>query len=152
MDINAFLNEIEELLKQMGCETARLQGEEPQIGDTVRAMLPLDDAGNMVLLEVLTAAYNEATLLVQIYSTMIAEIGPGYEALKEMTLDWNLACPIGAFGIYRQNRQFFHKYNCLMPTEGNPLERAREIFYVIQLVREVIAEIFPDVVRLSGNA
>ena len=151
MDIDLFLNEIEELLKQMGCETARLRGEDPQIGDTVRAMLPVDDAGNMVLLEVLTAPYNEATLLVQIYSTMIAEIGPGYEALKEMTLDWNLACPIGAFGIYRRNRQFFHKYNYLMPVEGDPKERAREIFYVIHLIRGVIAEIFPDAVRLSGN-
>lgn len=151
MDINAFLNELEELLKKMEYQTARLKGEAPQIGDTVRAMVPADDEGNFVLMEVLAVKYNEETLLIQIYTTMVAEIGPGYEALKEMTLDWNLTCPIGAFGIYRQNRQFYHKYNYLLPTEGDPNERAMEVFYVVHLVRDVIAEIFSDVVRLSGN-
>ena len=82
---------------------------------------------------------------------MIAKIGPGYEALKEMLLDWNLTCPIGAFGIYREGRQFYHKYNYLMPTDGDPKEMAKEIFYVIHLVRDVIAETFPDAVRLSGK-
>lgn len=151
MDVNAFLNELEELLKQMGYETARLPGEAPQVGDTLRALVPVDEIGNMVLLEVLAAPYTEETLLIQIYTTMIAEIGPGYEALKEMTQDWNLACPLGAFGIYRQNRQFYHKYNYLLPVEGEPKEQASEVFYVIHLVIDVIADIFPDAVRLSGN-
>ncbi len=152
MDVIAFLNELEELLKKMDYETARLAGEEPQIGDTLRAMVPVDDEGNKVLLEVLVGEYNENTLLIQIYSTMIAEIGPGYEALKEMLLEWNLTCPIGAFGIYRENRQFYHKYNYLIPTDGDAKENAMSIFYIIHLVREVIGAIFPDVVRLSGNA
>ena len=151
MDVIAFLNELEELLKKMEYETARLEGETPQIGDTLRAMVPMDDEGNMVLLEVLAGEYNEHTILIQIYTTMIAEIGPGYEALKEMTLEWNLVCPIGAFGIYRQNRQFYHKYNYLIPSDAEAKGTAMEIFYVIHLVRDVIAEIFPDAVRLSGN-
>ena len=151
MDVIAFLNELEELLKKMGYQTARLDGEAPQIGDTVRVMLPVDDKGNFVLLEVLAGEYNEETLLIQIYTTMIAEIGPGYEALKEMTLEWNLVCPIGAFGIYRENRQFYHKYNYLVPSDGEAKDTAMSIFYIIHLVRDVIAEIFPDAVRLSGN-
>ena len=151
MDINAFLNELEELLKKMEYETARLEGEAPQIGDTLRALVPVDDEGNMVLLEVMAGEYDEHTLLIQIYTTMIAEIGPGYEALKEMTLEWNLTCPIGAFGIYREGRQFFHKYNYLMPTDEDEKEMATEIFFIIHLVRDVIADVFPDAVRLSGN-
>lgn len=151
MDVNVFLNELEELLKKMEYQTARLEGQEPQIGDTLRAMVPVDEAGNMVLLELLLGEYNENTLMVQIYSTMIAEIGPGYEALKEMLLDWNLTCPIGAFGIYRQNRQFYHKYNYLLPTDGDAKEMATEVFYIIHLVRDVIAQVFPDAVRLSGH-
>ena len=151
MDVIAFLNELEELLKKMDYETARLAGEEPQIGDTLRAMVPVDEEGNKVLLEVLVGEYNEHTILIQIYTTMIAEIGPGYEALKEMTLEWNLVCPIGAFGIYRENRQFYHKYNYLIPADGEAKDTAMSIFYIIHLVRDVIAEIFPDAVRLSGN-
>ena len=68
-----------------------------------------------------------------------------------MLLDWNLTCPLGAFGIYRQGRQFYHKYNYPMPTEGDPKQMAVEIFFIIHLIRDVIAGIFPDAVRLSGN-
>ena len=151
MDVNVFFTELEDLLKKTGLETAVLKGEEPQLGDTLRALMPVDEAGNKVLMEILLGQYNENTLLVQIYSTMIAEIGPGYEALKEMTLDWNLTCPIGAFGIYRQNRQYYHKYNYLMPVDEGEKQMALEIFYIIHLVQDVIAQIFPDAVRLSGN-
>lgn len=151
MDINVFFTELEALLKKMEYETATLKGEEIQLGDTLRAMIPVDEAGNQVLLEVMALSYTDDAFLVQIYSTMIAEIGPGYEALKEMLLEWNLSSPLGAFGIYRQGRQFYHKYNYPVPTDGDPKQMAVEIFYIIHLVRDVIANVFPDVVRLSGN-
>lgn len=151
MDINVFFAELESLLKKMEYETATLEGEEIQLGDTLRAMVPVDEAGNKVLLEVMAMPFTDDALLVQIYSTMIAEIGPGYEALKEMLLDWNLTCPLGAFGIYRQGRQFYHKYNYTLPTDGDPKQMAVEVFYIIHLVRDVIGQYFADIVRLSGN-
>ena len=151
LEIKEFFSELESLLKKMEYETAVLEGEDPQLGDTLRAMVPVDDAGNKVLLEVMALPYTENTVLIQIYSTMIAEIGPGYEALKEMLLDWNLTSPLGAFGIYRPGRQFYHKYNYLMPADGDPKQMAPEVFYVIHLVRDVIADVFPDAVRLSGH-
>ena len=151
MDINVFFAELESLLKKMEYETATLEGEEIQLGNTLRAMVPVDEAGNKVLLEVMAMPFTDDALLVQIYSTMIAEIGPGYEALKEMLLDWNLTCPLGAFGIYRQGRQFYHKYNYTLPTDGDPKQMAVEVFYIIHLVRDVIGQYFADIVRLSGN-
>jgi len=151
MDIKVFFTELEALLKKMEYETAMLEGDEIQLGDTLRAMLPVDEAGNAVLLEVMALPYTDDALILQIYSTMIAEIGPGYEALKEMLLDWNLMAPIGAFGIYRPQRQFYHKYNYPIPTEGDPKQMAVEIFYIIHLIQDTIANIFPDAVRLSGN-
>ena len=151
MDNHYFLNELETILKKMDYETAIVNNEEQELGDTLRALVPVDEAGNQVLLEVMAGEYDEHTLLIQIYTTMIAEIGPGYEALKEMTLEWNLVCPIGAFGIYREERQFYHKYNYLIPADGEAKDTAMSIFYIIHLVRDVIAEIFPDAVKLSGN-
>ena len=59
MDVAAFLNNLEALLKKMGYETAAVKGEAPQIGDTLRAMLPVDETGNKVLLEVLAGEYND---------------------------------------------------------------------------------------------
>ncbi len=152
MDINALLNEIEALLKKMKYQTARMEGVGPQLGDTLRAMVPVDEAGNAVLLEVMVIPLTEEAHLVQLYTTMIAEIGPGYEALKEMLLDWNLVCPIGAFGIFRAGRQFYHKYNYPIPVDIPPEEMALEILYLIDLIRGEVADVFPDAVRLSGHA
>ncbi len=151
MDNNVFFTELESLLKKMEFQTTMLKVEDPRIGESLRALVPVDEAGNSVLLEVMVIPYDEDALLIQIYTTLLTEIGPGYEALKEMLLEWNLTCPIGAFGIYRQEKQFYHKYNYLMPTDEDPKQMAMEIFYIIHLVMDVIAGLFPDVVRLSGN-
>lgn len=152
MDADKFQNALENLLKQVGVQTAVLEGVEPQIGNTLRALLPVTEAGDVVLTEVMMGPYTDDALLLEIYSTMIVEIGPGYEALKEMLLDWNLTAALGAFGIYRQQKQLYHKYNYIIPADADPEEMAEEIFYLINLVLGVISERFPDSVRLSGNA
>ena len=152
MDADKFLNALDGLLKQLGVQTAMLDGVEPQIGNTLRALMPVTNTGEVVLTEVMLGPLTEDALLVQIYSTMIVEIGPGYEALKEMILDWNLTAGLGAFGIYRQQRQLYHKYNYIIPTDADPEEMATEIFYLINLVVSVISEYYTDAIRLSGNA
>ena len=152
MDAEKFLNALENILKEVGVQTAVLEGAEPQIGNTLRALLPVTDAGDVVLTEVMMGPCTEDALLLQLYSTMIMEIGPGYEALKEMLLDWNLTAQLGAFGIYRKQRQLFHKYNYIIPIDADPDDMAAEIFYLINLVLGVISERFTDAVRLSGNA
>ena len=151
MDAKKFQTALDDLLKKIGVQTATLEGVEPQIGDTLRARLPVTEAGDVVLTEVMMAPYTEDALLLQIYSTMIVEIGPGYEALKEMLLDWNLTAALGAFGIYRQGRQLYHKYNYIIPTDGDPDEMATEVFYLMNLVLDVISAHFPDAVRISGH-
>ena len=151
MDAEKFLNALENVLKEVGVQTAVLEGAEPQIGNTLRALLPVTDAGDVVLTEVMMGPCTEDALLLQLYSTMIMEIGPGYEALKEMLLDWNLTAQLGAFGIYRQQRQLYHKYNYIIPTDGDPDEMATEVFYLMNLVLDVISAHFPDAVRISGH-
>ena len=78
MDADKFLTALECLLKQIGLETAYIDGQEPQVGNTLRTLLPVTDAGDAVLLEVMLAPYTDDALLLQLYSTMITEIGPGY--------------------------------------------------------------------------
>ena len=114
MDADKFQNALDNLLKKVGVQTAVLEGVEPQIGNTLRALLPVTEAGDVVLTEIMMGPYTDDALLLEIYSTMIVEIGPGYEALKEMLLDWNLTAALGAFGIYRQQKQLYHKYNYKM--------------------------------------
>ena len=127
-----------------------MPGTEPQIGDTLRAMVPVTESGEAVLLEVMAVPLTDDAHLLQIYSTVIPEIGSAYEALKDALLDWNLTCTLGAFGIYRKERQLYHKYNYILPTDEDPEEAAREVLYLISLIRNVIALHYTDAVRISG--
>ena len=151
MDIDQFLNELEKLLKEDGMQTGMFEGTEVQIGNTLRAMLPVTDDGDCVLLEVMAAPYSEDAHLLQIFSTILTDVGPKYEALLDRMQDWNLVCPLGAFGIYKQMMHLYHKYNYLMPVDEDQKDMAEEIFYVIHLVMDVVASGFPDIVRLSVN-
>ena len=150
MDADKFQESLEDLLKKIGAETAYIDGEEGQLGRTLRALLPIDDRGNKVLTEIILMPYTEETDLLGIYTTMVLEIGLGYEALKDMILDWNLTCKIGAFGIYRQGLQLYHKYTYPVPMEVPPDEMALEVFYLINLIQDAIAEHYEDALHLSG--
>ena len=142
---------VEEWLKGLNVETAWLDGVEEQIGDTLRAMLPVTDAGDCVLFELMATPFEGTTELLHLYTTLILEIGPGYEALKEIMLDWNLNCPLGAFGIYRPARQFYHRYTFPYPTDVKVESLAEQTVYLIKQVYTAVAEHFEDAVRLSGH-
>ncbi len=60
----------------MEYETAVVKSEDPRLGDTLRAMVPVDEAGNRILTKVMAFPYGDRAILVQIYSTMITEIFP----------------------------------------------------------------------------
>ena len=150
-DVRLLQDAVKARLDEIGVETAYLDGEEGQIGDTLRALLPVTEAGDCVLMEILVSPFDESAELLQFYTTLIMEIGPGYEALKELLLDWNLFCPLGAFGIYRQGRQFFHRYTLPLPRTLPPEAMTDSVYYLADRIHAVISERFPDAVRISGH-
>ena len=152
MNTNQFLTNLEKMLKEKNLETYITDSGDPLAGNILRTLLPVTETGDMVMTEFMAASYTDDADLIQIYSTMIMKIGPGYEAMKEMILDWNLTCPLGAFGIYRQERQFYHKYTFLQPKDADPEETAEEVFDQTGIILDILREYFPDAVRLSGHA
>ncbi len=140
--------QIEEL--NMETNTAKGTGG-AQIGDTLRTLLPVNQGSDVVLTEILVSEFNAESDLLVFYTTMIMEIGPGYEALKEMLLDWNLTCPLGSFGIFRQGRQFYHKFVFPFPKQLSPKKLADRGMYLLEVLYDVISERFPEAVQLSGH-
>ena len=154
MDANGvkkFQDAMAEKIHALDVETAYVDGGDGQIGGTLRALLPVTDAGDASLMEIMVTEFEEGSDLLLFYTTMIVEIGPGYEALKEMLLDWNLRCPMGAFGIFRQARQFYHKYTVPVPKDAEPEALAEKAMELLEMLYEVISRQFPEAVRLSGH-
>ena len=150
--VKTMQQELEERFQKLNIETAWLEGEEGQIGDTLRALLPVTKTGDHVLLEVMVTRLDEDMVLLDLFISLIMEVGPGYEALKETMLDWNLDSPIGAFGIYRPGRTFYHRYTFPFPCDALPEELASQAAYLIDRCYDVVAAVFPEAVRISGHA
>ena len=149
--VKTMLEELAARFHKLNIETAWLEGEENQIGDTLRALLPVTKTGDHVLLEVMVTNLDEEMHLLDLFTSLIMEIGPGYEELKEVMLDWNLDSPIGAFGIFRPERQFYHSYTFPFPADVTAEDLTEEAYYLIGQCYAVIASVFPDAVRISGH-
>ena len=149
--VKAMQEDLEARFRKLNVETAWLKGEEGQIGDTLRALLPVTKAGEHVLLEVMVTQLDEDMHLLDLFISLIMQVGPGYEQLKEAMLDWNLDSPIGAFGIYRPGRTFYHRYTFPFPCSALPEELATQASYLIDRCYEVVAAVFPEAVRISGH-
>lgn len=151
-DVQAFQKELANQIEELDMETTMVEGTGgTQLGDTLRTLLPVDEGRDAVLTEIIVSDFNAESDVLVFYTTMILEIGPGYEALKEMLLDWNLTCPLGSFGIFRQGRQFYHKLALPFPKETAPKELADRAMYLLELLYDVISERFPEAVKLSGH-
>ena len=116
------------------------------MSETLRALLPISDEGDPNLLEIMTTKFTEDADLLVFYTTMIAKIGTGYEDLLDALPQWNLECPLGAFGIYETKgiRQLYHKYSILFDPEIDPEELAETAMFHLMILYEVISRKFPE--------
>lgn len=152
MDVTKFIETLNEILQNADVETAVVPGQDPQIGDTLKALLPVTEKNDKVLLEIMVAPFSDELFIVQLFTTILVEIGPGYENLKDAILDWNLVCPLGAFGMSRELHQLYHKYVVPFPTDTDALDLAAHVAVLLDLTAAVISERIYDIVNISdGN-
>ena len=152
LQVGRFQKALEAKLGELGIETAHVDGSGGmQLGDTLRALLTVNDGGSVALLEVVVTQYADRYDLLHFYTTMLAEMGPGYEALKEVLLDWNLSMPLGAFGIYRQARQLYHSYSYPFPAGADPEALAETAMDLVGMIYDTVTGRYEDAARLAGN-
>ena len=88
-----FFQILEQKLNGMGMQTAAAAGAgAPQIGDTLRVLVPITDEGEAVLLELMAAAIDEETDLLQFYTTMVMELAADRGQLARTLMQWNFLC------------------------------------------------------------
>ena len=151
--VEQFLKLLEGEMQQLHLDTAFLRGDgAPQIGDTLRILLPAAEGKGALLMDVMVTEFEEKKDLLHFYTTILPNIGPGYEALKEVIQDWNLLCPLGTFGVYRQEMSFYHKYALAIDRVADPDALCAQALYLIELLYGMIDEHYLESVRLSGHS
>lgn len=141
---------LEQKLNGMGMQTAAAAGAgAPQIGDTLRVLVPITDEGEAVLLELMAAAIDEETDLLQFYTTMVMELAADRGQLARTLMQWNFLCPLGSFGVFEEGNQLYHKYGILLTGEEELDRLAEHVIEILSVLYEVLEQKFPAAKEFS---
>ena len=149
MDLNTVHHsfaKLEDMLHELGIETAYMEGiSGPQIGDTLRILLPVTDEGHPVLTEIMVTEFTDDLDLLHVYSTLIVKSNEKITELSQKLSEWNIICPLGAYGIFEQDgeRQLFHKYT--FPLDSGSSEDFSDVaMLLIELIHGLLSERYPE--------
>ena len=144
MDLNTVHHtfaKLEDLLHELGIETAYVEGVGgPQIGDTLRILLPVTEEGHPVLTEIMITEFTDDLDLLHIYSTLIVRCNENIAELSKQLSEWNILCPLGAYGVYEEDevRQLFHKYT--FPLDKNDDDCSEQAMALLELIHGILSE------------
>ena len=145
-----FFQILEQKLNGMGMQTAAAAGAgAPQIGDTLRVLVPITDEGEAVLLKLMAAAIDEETDLLQFYTTMVMELAADRGQLARTLMQWNFLCPLGSFGVFEEGNQLYHKYGILLTGEEELDRLAEHVIQILSVLYEVLEQKFPAAKEFS---
>lgn len=141
---------LEQKLNGMGMQTAAAAGAgAPQVGDTMRVLVPITDEGDAVLLELMAASIDEETDLLQFYTTMVMELAADRGQLARTLMQWNFLCPLGSFGVFEEGNQLYHKYGILLTGEEELDRLAEHVIQILSVLYEVIEQKYPLAVEFA---
>lgn len=147
-----FFQILEQKLNGMGMQAAAAAGAgAPQIGDTLRVLVPITDEGEAVLLELMAAAIDEETDLLQFYTTMVMELAADRGQLARTLMQWNFLCPLGSFGVFEEGNQLYHKYGILLTGEEELDRLAEHVIQILSVLYEVIEQKYPLAREFAGK-
>ena len=154
MDLKAahqFFHILDEKLQALGIETTYVEGARaPQLGDTLRILLPVTEEGYPVITEVMLTEFAEDLDMLFLYSTVVP-LREDAAGLSEKLSEWNLLCPLGAYGIYAEEGQLFHKYTLPFPREMDPDLLAEDAMMLLELVHSVLSQKYPELREFAAE-
>ena len=139
--VKSLFDSIREQLSGLGIDSVCKEGSgDPQIGETLRILFPVTPEGDAVITELVVTAFSPELDLLFLYSTIVAKIGERYDELVQKLIPWNMGCPFGAYGIYEEERQLYHKYTLPFPNDADPADVAGQALVMLGILNEVLSE------------
>ena len=148
----AFTQALESKISEVGMESYILEGiRSPQIGDTLRILMPVTAEGHPVISEFMLTELADDYHMLILYTTVLASIKANKEKLPATLIDWNLACPMGHYGVYEEENQLYHKYSLPFPVDTDPVLLAAQAMDLLTLVYELLSAKYPDFLEFTGK-
>ena len=142
--VQAFENALAEKLRAIRIESKVLEGMgSPEIGDMLRVLLPLSNS-EVAITDFTVFSLEANNDLLQLYTTVVVEIGDNYDTLVKRLVQWNASCSLGHFGIVERDRQLYHRYTIPVETNSDPEALADRALLLLSLVREVVVRQYAE--------
>lgn len=136
-------------IHETGMDTADVQGAGgPQIGDTLRVLLPLTDEAHPVCLDMMVASLGDGADIVQFYTTLTFEASENRDELEKAIRSFNFFCPLGSFGIFREE-QLYHKYCMLLHEDADPDKLCADTLDALSVLYQVLDNYYPIAMRFA---
>ncbi|MBE6910339.1 MAG: hypothetical protein E7474_12325 [Ruminococcaceae bacterium] len=139
--VKACFDKVREHLSGLDIESIYMDGiGDPQVGETLRIRFPVTQDGNVVITELMVTSFLDDLDLMLMYSTVVVKIGDRYDELVQKLVPWNMNCPFGAYGIYEEGRQLYHKYSFPFPSDADPSDVAGQVMVLLGVLHQVLSE------------
>lgn len=145
----SYFDRLEAELRNRGLEPVRVPGAgAPQVGETLRFLLPMSEEGGAVMMEFLLLDIGEDEALLEFYTTMFTDVSDVIADLRVEIPAWNFLCPLGSFGIFEEGGQLYHKYGIPFPADTDEEKFTETAVTVMKFLFDIIAEKYLDVLEM----
>ncbi|MCC8157048.1 MAG: hypothetical protein LUC21_07765 [Oscillospiraceae bacterium] len=108
-----------------------------------------EDETGQVYMEICFLDYSEEVTIAQVYTTLLMEPGPGLAAIREKLGEWNLHSFSGAYGIYEEQGQLYHKQNISFINEAAVDDQVDLLFAGICVALDEMTRRLPEAVAMN---
>lgn len=142
--------DMEKRLRDTGIQVKNAPpGDPSQLGETLCALIPVNQADEMVLLEMMFVKLSEAVGMIRFFTTLAVDIEKGYDALLQADEYMNFFSPVGTFGLVPEEKQFFHKYSILVEAEDGAERHINQVRRAFDVVYATLSSYLPAVLALT---
>ena len=140
---------LEKELTDRGLEHVRVDGAgSPQVGDTIRFLLPMSEEGGVVMMELLILDLGEEEFLLEFYTTMFTDVEDVITDLSVEIPAWNFLCPLGSFGIFEEEGHLYHKYGLPFSGDTETEKFTKDSVTVMKFLFDIIADKYAAVLEM----
>ena len=107
------------------------------------------DGSGRVYMEVCVLDYSDELSIGQVYSTMIPKPGPHSDDLKEHFADWNLHSAAGAYGLYGDQKQLYHKQTVALINDESVDSQSQALFACIGMCMDEMSRHLHEAIQIA---
>lgn len=137
---NEVLNVVAHQLQEENLQLTRNANESLEnASDSLKVLIPISEDGDFILTEITLCDISPSNTIIQFYSTIATHVlDDCIPEVEKSLIHMNMHTALGAFGIFYEGHQIYHKYSYITFEQSAPSIIAQQIIGITNLLLKVI--------------